>query len=240
MPIAADYPFMDVLWSMIIFFFWVIWIWIVITVLIDVFRRHDIGGFAKALWVIFVVILPWLGVLIYLIVEHDGMRERSLKQAQAQKEEFDQHVREAGRRFRRRDRQGQGATRPGSDHPGRVQRAQGEGALVTRRATRAIQTHERSREMADRPVFLYAAVYDEIADAEADYEAVFDLHAAGAIGTFDSAVIRKEADGKVRVTKTEKPTQHGAWTGAAVGALVGISSRPRSSAARSSAPAPAA
>jgi uncharacterized membrane protein len=76
--------------------------------------------------------------------------------------------------------------------------------------------------MSDRPVFLYAAVYDEIADAEADYEAVFDLHAAGAIGTFDSAVIRKEEDGKVRVTKTEKPTQHGAWTGAAVGALVGI------------------
>jgi uncharacterized membrane protein len=76
--------------------------------------------------------------------------------------------------------------------------------------------------MADRPVFLYAAVYDEIADAEADYEAVFDLHDAGAIGTFDSAVVRKEDDGKVRVTKTEKPTQHGAWTGAAVGALVGI------------------
>ena len=76
--------------------------------------------------------------------------------------------------------------------------------------------------MSDRPVFLYAAVYDEIADAEADYEAVFDLHALGAIGTFDSAVIRKEADGKVRVTKTEKPTQHGAWTGAGVGALVGL------------------
>ena len=76
--------------------------------------------------------------------------------------------------------------------------------------------------MADRPVFLYAAIYDEIADAESDYEAVFDLHAAGAIGTFDSAVIRKEDDGKVRVTKTEKPTQHGAWTGAGVGALVGI------------------
>ena len=95
MPIAADYPFMDVLWSMIIFFFWVIWIWIVITVLIDVFRRHDIGGFAKALWVIFVVILPWLGVLIYLIVEHDGMRERSVKQAQAQRDAFDDRVREA-------------------------------------------------------------------------------------------------------------------------------------------------
>ena len=94
MLIAADYPFLDVFWTMIIFFFWVIWIWIVVTVLIDVFRRHDIGGFAKALWVIFVVILPWLGVLIYLIVEHDGMRERSLKQAQAQKDAFDDYVRE--------------------------------------------------------------------------------------------------------------------------------------------------
>jgi hypothetical protein len=91
---AADYPFMDVLWSMIIFFFWVIWIWIVITVLIDIFRRHDIGGFSKALWVIFVVILPWLGVLIYLIAEHDGIRERSIKQAQAQRHEFDEYVRD--------------------------------------------------------------------------------------------------------------------------------------------------
>ena len=76
--------------------------------------------------------------------------------------------------------------------------------------------------MADKPVFLYAAIYSDIADAESDYEAVFDLHDAGLIGTFDSAVIRKEPDGKVRVTKTEKPTQHGAWTGAGVGALVGL------------------
>jgi hypothetical protein len=92
--VAADYPFLDVFWTIIIFFFWVIWIWIVIQVLIDVFRRHDIGGFAKALWVIFVVIVPWLGVLIYLIVEHDGMRERSMKQAQAQRREFDDYVRD--------------------------------------------------------------------------------------------------------------------------------------------------
>ena len=89
-------------------------------------------------------------------------------------------------------------------------------------STVSAEPPERSSQMADRPVFLYAAIYDEIADAEADYEAVFDLHAAGAIGTFDSAVIRKDADGKVHVTKTEKPTQHGAWTGAGVGALVGI------------------
>jgi hypothetical protein len=95
MVIAADYPFMDVLWSMIIFFFWVIWIWIVITVLMDVFRRNDIGGWAKAAWTIFVVILPWVGVLIYLIAEHDGMRERGMKQAQAQQQEFDEYVRDA-------------------------------------------------------------------------------------------------------------------------------------------------
>jgi hypothetical protein len=95
MPFAADYPFLDVFWSMIIFFFWVIWIWIVVTVLIDIFRRNDIGGFAKAAWVIFVVILPWLGVLIYLIAQHDGMRERSIKQAEDQKQQFDSYVREA-------------------------------------------------------------------------------------------------------------------------------------------------
>src|SRR3954447_25297505 len=76
--------------------------------------------------------------------------------------------------------------------------------------------------MSDNPVFLYAAVYDDIADAEADYEAVFDLHAAGAIGTFDSAVIRTQEDGKLLVVRTEKPPQHGAWTGAGVGAVVGL------------------
>lgn len=76
--------------------------------------------------------------------------------------------------------------------------------------------------MSDRPVFLYAAVYDEMADAEQDFEAVFDLHAAGAIGTFDGALIERGGDGKVHVHKTEKPTQHGAWTGIGVGAIVGI------------------
>lgn len=76
--------------------------------------------------------------------------------------------------------------------------------------------------MADRPVFLYAAVYDNFADAEADFEAVSELHRAGVIGTYDAAVIEKEEGGKVRVHKTEKPTQRGAWTGAGVGAVVGL------------------
>jgi hypothetical protein len=95
MVMAADYPFLDILWTMIVFFCWVIWIWIVITVLMDVFRRHDIGGWGKAAWVVFVIVLPFLGVLIYLIAQHDGMRERSMRQAEAQKTAFDQYVREA-------------------------------------------------------------------------------------------------------------------------------------------------
>jgi hypothetical protein len=94
MPIAADYPFLDVLWTIIIFFCWVIWIWIVITVFIDVFRRDDIGGWHKAAWVVFVIVLPFLGVLVYLIAQHDGMRRRSEKQAQAQQQAFDDYVRD--------------------------------------------------------------------------------------------------------------------------------------------------
>jgi Short C-terminal domain/Phospholipase_D-nuclease N-terminal len=95
MPIAADYPFLDVLWTMIIFFCWVAWIWILITVFVDVFRRDDIGGWGKAGWVVFTIVLPFLGVLIYLIAQHDGMRRRSMRQAEAQKQAFDQYVREA-------------------------------------------------------------------------------------------------------------------------------------------------
>jgi hypothetical protein len=95
MLIAADYPFLDVLWTLIIFFAWVAWIWIAITVLGDVFRRDDIGGWGKAGWVVFVIVLPFLGVLIYLIAQHDGMRERSERQAQTQKSAFDQYVRDA-------------------------------------------------------------------------------------------------------------------------------------------------
>jgi hypothetical protein len=95
MLIAADYPFLDVLWTIVVFFAWVAYIWIAITVLVDVFRRHDIGGFAKALWVIVVIVIPFIGVLAYLIVEHDGMRERSLEQAKAQRADFDSYVQQA-------------------------------------------------------------------------------------------------------------------------------------------------
>ena len=94
MLVAADYPFLNILWTMIIFFAWVAWIWIVITVLVDVFRRDDIGGWGKAGWVVFVIIVPFLGVLVYLIAQHDGMRERGIKQAQTQQAAVDQYVRD--------------------------------------------------------------------------------------------------------------------------------------------------
>jgi uncharacterized membrane protein len=76
--------------------------------------------------------------------------------------------------------------------------------------------------MSDRPVFIYAATYADRADADADYDALLALHAASLVGTYDVALIYKDDDGKVHVSKHEKPTQHGAWGGIAVGALVGV------------------
>ena len=92
MLVGADYPFLDLLWTMIYIFAFVIWFWLLITVFADVFRRHDTSGFAKAMWIIFVILLPFLGVLIYLIVEHQGMADRNVKQAQVQQQQFDQYV----------------------------------------------------------------------------------------------------------------------------------------------------
>ncbi len=76
--------------------------------------------------------------------------------------------------------------------------------------------------MSDRPVFIYAAAYDDSAAAAADYEALLELHEAKLVGTYDVAVISKDDEGKVHVVKHEKPTQHGAWGGIAVGAFVGL------------------
>jgi type VI protein secretion system component VasK len=91
--LASDYPFLDILWTMFIFFLFVIWIWILITVFVDIFRRKDTSGFSKAAWIIFVIILPYLGVLIYLIANHDGMADRNLAQMQQQKAATDEYIR---------------------------------------------------------------------------------------------------------------------------------------------------
>ena len=95
MVLAADYPFLSIMESMLVFFVWVIWIWLLITVFSDLFRRHDIGGGAKVLWMIFVIVLPYLGVFIYLIAEHNGMTERNLARAQQQQQQFDSYVQSA-------------------------------------------------------------------------------------------------------------------------------------------------
>jgi hypothetical protein len=90
--IAADYPFLDVVWTMFIFFAWVIWFWILITVFGDIFRRRDTSGVGKVLWMIFVILLPYIGVFIYLIANHDGMTERNIQRAQAQQAQMDDYV----------------------------------------------------------------------------------------------------------------------------------------------------
>jgi hypothetical protein len=97
--LAADYPFLDVLWTMLIFFAWVIWFWLLITVFADLFRRHDIGGGMKTLWIIFVILLPFLGVFIYLISQGRSMAERNVKQmqtAQAQQADYIKSVAGSG------------------------------------------------------------------------------------------------------------------------------------------------
>jgi Short C-terminal domain/Phospholipase_D-nuclease N-terminal len=91
--IASSYPFLNILWDMLIFFAWVIFIWIAITVLIDIFRRHDLSGWGKAGWTVLIVLLPWLGVLIYLIINHAGMADRRYREAATAQAQFDQYVR---------------------------------------------------------------------------------------------------------------------------------------------------
>jgi hypothetical protein len=91
--LAYDYPFLDILWTMLIFFCWVIWFWLLITIFVDIFRRRDTSGFSKVLWLIFVIVLPFLGVFIYLIVNHDGMAERNINQARAQQAQMDDYIR---------------------------------------------------------------------------------------------------------------------------------------------------
>jgi hypothetical protein len=90
---ATDYPFLDVLWTMIIFFLWVIWIWFLIAILSDVFRRHDISGGKKALWTIFIIFLPIIGAFTYLIVNGDGMAKRNVRDQQVAKEHTDDYIR---------------------------------------------------------------------------------------------------------------------------------------------------
>ena len=88
------YSFGQVMWSMFVFFMWILWFWLLFTVFGDLFSRHDISGWAKAGWVVLVIVLPFLGVLLYLIANHEGMAERSAKEAHAQQDAVDAYIRE--------------------------------------------------------------------------------------------------------------------------------------------------
>jgi hypothetical protein len=89
----VDYPFLNILWTMLIIFAWVIWFWTLISIAGDIFRRRDIGGGKKALWLVFLIFVPFIGVLVYLIVNGDGIAERNIKQIQAQQSEMDTYIR---------------------------------------------------------------------------------------------------------------------------------------------------
>jgi hypothetical protein len=92
--VGASYPFLDVMWTMLVFFVWVLWFWLLFTVFADVFRRHDISGWGKTAWLIFVIILPFLGVFVYLIAESKGMAQRNIDRANQAKSQFDDYVRQ--------------------------------------------------------------------------------------------------------------------------------------------------
>jgi hypothetical protein len=91
--VLAAYSFGDVMYSMLVFFVWILWFWLLFTVFGDLFTRHDIGGWAKAGWAIFVIFLPFLGCFIYLISQGKAMGERAMERAQGQKREMDDYVR---------------------------------------------------------------------------------------------------------------------------------------------------
>ena len=91
--LATDYPFLDVLWTMAIFFIWILWIWLLFTVFADIFRRNDISGWGKTGWIVFAILLPFLGVFIYLITQNVGMTERSLQRSRAARDRFDDDIR---------------------------------------------------------------------------------------------------------------------------------------------------
>ena len=98
MPLASSsssYPLLNLFWTMLEFFFWVIWIWILIMVFIDIFRSHDLSGGAKALWFLFVLFIPLIGVLAYLIVRGGSMHERSARQVQQRDEAFQAYAQQS-------------------------------------------------------------------------------------------------------------------------------------------------
>ena len=93
--LAYDYPLLGMFWTFLLFFIWIAWIVVLFRVIFDIFRSKDLGGFGKALWVIFVILLPFLGVLVYLIARGHSMSERDYQEAKSQEQAFQAYVRNA-------------------------------------------------------------------------------------------------------------------------------------------------
>ena len=92
--IATDYPFLDLMWTMAILFLWILWFWLLFSVFADIFRRHDLSGLGKTAWILFTILLPFLGVFVYLITQNVGMTERNLERSRAERDRFDGYVRD--------------------------------------------------------------------------------------------------------------------------------------------------
>jgi Short C-terminal domain len=93
--LAYDYPVLGAFWTLLWIVLWVIWLFLLFRVIFDIFRDHDLGGWSKALWLIFVIVLPFLGVFVYIIARGRGMGERDIREAQTRQQQFDSYVREA-------------------------------------------------------------------------------------------------------------------------------------------------
>jgi hypothetical protein len=92
--LAYNYPILDLFWTMFMIFAFIVWIWLLIYIFMDIFRSHDMSGWAKALWVVFIIVVPVIGILFYLIFRGSGMHERNIKAAQQQQQAFDDYVRQ--------------------------------------------------------------------------------------------------------------------------------------------------
>jgi hypothetical protein len=92
--LLADYTFFDFFWSMLVFFLWIMWFWLLFSIWTDIFRRDDLSGLGKTGWLVFTIVLPFLGAFIYLITQDDGMRERGIARARRDRERMDSYVRE--------------------------------------------------------------------------------------------------------------------------------------------------
>ncbi len=110
MPLAASssYPLLNAFWTILEIFLWVIWIWILITVFADIFRSHDLSGWAKALWFLFVLLIPMIGVVVYLIVRGGSMHERQVHQVRERENDYRDYLRQTA---------GPGPAGPAGQHP---------------------------------------------------------------------------------------------------------------------------